>query len=481
MKKILKATATLALLSSSTYALPIDWHGVFGVDTTSIDNYRRLDKTTAGSAADLSQELGFAAGNETSASFQSYVFRLNPHLIVNDSASFKAEFSSGYGRGGLLGEDSASNGNTTRSNDHSLYFYNTSGGSQNLQINKMYMELYSDTATYVIGRHSADWGLGVVQNSGKNVWDRHSFSRDGVTMKVKLGNFKVEPFWAKIENTESLTSSTKVSEMGLSLAYDNVDRDLGFGILYSTKEASSNNSTSVGTSSNKLGATDAKLTDIYFRKGFGKFNFAVEFPLLSGTVGDVYGTGSVKLKASALIFESTYELTDTWTVGIDAGQVSGDDGSPASFQAMYLNPNYQVANLLFRYNLAAVSNPAQSVHDSNISNASYLKLKAKYNSENWTWRTAMIYAKADQVATAGERGYNHSTNKLSTASATANQESDYGMELDLGFEYKWNEAVTVGGDFGYLFTGDYYGFNDTTTPNAVDNSYMMQLKTAIHF
>jgi hypothetical protein len=438
-----------------------------------------IKSTTDNSASStLSQEVPLATGGDANASFQSYIFRLNPHLIVNDSATLKAEFTSGYGRGGRLGDDSVVNkGNNF---NHAYYFQNASSGSNSLVINKLFMELYSDTATYVIGRHTSHYGLGAVQNSGDNVWDRHTFTRDGVTMKVRLGNFNIEPFWSKTDSSDSPTKATKVKEYGVILNYDNLDRDLGFGLLYSKKSNNISNTTSTGVGGTTLGLTDVKLTDIYFKKGFGRFNFELEVPILSGDIGDAYGTGkSSKLKAKAILFASTFQVSEKWVAGIHAGQVSGDDGSTASFNAMYLNPNFKVANILFNFNRNAISDSNQNLYDESISNATYLKLAGTYESEKWGWNAALIYAKAEETAKAGQAAYNHDTHTYGTANA--NQEDSLGTEIDLGFNYRWNESVAVGGDLGYLFVGDYFAFNDSATPNEVDNTFMLQLKTAISF
>ena len=187
--KTLKVSTLAALVSSSAFALPIDWHGAFGVDTTMINTYTRIKSTSPSATVDPgSQEVDFANGSNK-ASFQSYVFRLNPHLIVNDSASFKAEFTSGYGRGGFMGDSQAHEGNSQNGFGNALYVQNKSDGTNSLVINKAYMELYSDTATYQIGRHSSEWGLGALVNAGNDTWDRHTFTRDGITAKIKVGSY----------------------------------------------------------------------------------------------------------------------------------------------------------------------------------------------------------------------------------------------------------------------------------------------------
>ncbi|WP_127715560.1 hypothetical protein [Halobacteriovorax sp. HLS] len=484
----LKITAFATLATSSAFALPIDWHGAFGVDTTMIDNYTRIKGTTPnkpmGTANPGSQEMPFANGTNK-ASFQSYIFRLNPHLIVNDLASFKAEFTSGYGRGGFLGDDGVVEGKTSNGFGNALYIQNKSSGSNGLVINKAFMELYSDTATYVIGRHSSNWGLGALVNAGDGTWDRHTYTRDGITAKIKIGSFHLEPFWAKIDSTDSFSKPAKATELGAGLVYDNVDRDIAFGILYSKKKSySANNSSNTDAINNgstySLGETSVTITDIYFKKVFGNFKFQAEVPILSGDLGKVYNTTNTKINSKSFIFETEYKLSDSWKVALDFGSVSGHDGSTSSYDAMYLNPNYQIANLLFRYNLAAVSDRSQYLYDSYITNANYIKVAGQYNSDKWSWVAALIWAKANETAKSGTSSYNHTNNTIFTAADT--QSDDLGLEIDLNFDYHWNNAVTVGGSLGYLFAGDYYAFtNDPSAKNSADNSFALQLRSSIEF
>lgn len=471
----------LTLFSAQSFALPIDWHGVLGFDTTIIDGYRRVDSPVDNSGAAGSQEVGLPTGGTENANWQNYVFRLMPNIVINDSASIKAEFSNGYGRGGFIGNDSTLSQQSGRANQ--LYPYNFSSGGDSLTVNQLYAELYSDTATYVIGRHSQHFGLGAVVNSGDDIWDRFFYLRDGLTIKVKLGNFKIEPYWTRVATGDSLTKGTRIKDYGVSLVYDSIERDLAFGILYNKKQTTSNSSdytSDVTGTEETLANGDVKLTDIYVRKSFGNFDIGLEVPIMSGEMGNLFGSGTTKYKAKAYILESHYKTSGSWSFSFLAGMVSGDDGTDNSFDAMYLNPNYQIANLLFRYNLSAVGdNTNASVYDSYINNATYVKFGATYQSEKWKWDIAGIWAQADQTAQAGTTSYNHATNK--TFNANFDQEDDLGFELDTGFEYKWNSEVTVGANFGYLFTGKYFGYTNTATENEVDDTYVVQLRTSINF
>lgn len=487
MKRYLLTLATLLVTLTSapqTHALPIDWHGAFGVDTTLIDNYRRVEGSKTNNTGKGSAETPLGPGNKESASFQSYVFRLNPVMIINDSATLKAELTSGYARGGRLGDSPKQNQEGNFGN--ALYMYNVANEDNTLALNQFYAELYSDTATYIIGRHTSHWGLGAVQNSGEDAWDRHSFVRDGITMKLKLGNFELRPYWAKLGLEGSLTRSSRAREYGISLLYDNIERDLGFGVLYSKKSTSSFSTAyqqDLDDDSNpeSITSSSVSLIDLYFRKAFGDLSLQAEVPLLSDEIGDLYQKGdTAEYKARAILLESEYKITDSWKVGLDAGQVSGDDGKQQNFEAMYLNPNYQIANLLFRYNLRAMSDPQNlNVYDSYITNATYFKLRTSYQSGKWLWKGALIYAKANEVADNGKLAFDHIRNK--TYTANADQADDLGIELDLDFKYQWNNEVSVGGSMGYLMAGDYYKFTNTSSPNKADDSLLLQLRTTIDF
>ncbi len=463
------AMAVLALLPIASQALPIDWHGSFGVDSTLISDYRRLkSKTDLTSGNTGSQEVALHTGNKASLSWQSYVLRLAPTMVINDAATFFGELTTGYANGGFLGDSAQTD--QAGANGGVIYYHNQSRGS-NVNIRKAYLELYSDTATYQIGRHTTEWALGAIYNDGNDVWDRHESSRDGITMKLKIGNFHIAPFWAKDANP-GYTDATSAKQYGASLLYDNQERDIAFGILYAKKSNSANN-----TSFNTSGESNISITDLYLKKVWGKFDFGAELPLMSG---DLKTANSDTYSAKALLLQSNYRWTDSWTLGFDFGQVSGHDGAGKKFGALYLNPNYQIANLLFRYNMVAVSTPGtNSIYDSYITNARYFKIRSGFRSEKWSFDQALIFAQAMEVAKSGSSAWNHTKNN--TFTAAANQDKNLGTEIDLNAKYQWNKEISIGTGLGYLITGDYFGFTNTATPNPTKSSLLLQINTAVTF
>src|SRR5690606_21473208 len=96
---------------------------------------------------------------------------------------------------------------------------------------------------------------------------------------------------------------------------------------------------------------------------------SVEVPIMSGDLGNFYENGTVaKYKAKAIILESSYAISDSWKLTFNGGQVSGQAAGGNDFEAMYLHPNYQVANLLFRYDLRGIAGN-QNIYESYINNA----------------------------------------------------------------------------------------------------------------
>lgn len=478
----------LVVLPISSEALPIDWHGSFGVDSTLISDFRRVAVKDINSTGDGTQEVGLDNGKKGSASWQSYIFRLAPTMVVNDAATFFGELSTGYANGGHLGDspatDSQASSTTAGSNAAQLGHYNQARG-QSLYVKKAYLELYSDTATYMIGRHSYKWGLGAIYDDGNDEWDRHASSRDGITMKFKIGNFHISPYWSKYSNP-GYTDATSAKEYGVGLLYDNQERDIAFGLLYGKKTSNSYNNiynTSINGTSLSMGDSNITNTDLYFRKIFGKFDMTIEVPLFSGNLGKTISTNaSTTYSAKALLLQTNYKKSDSWIWGFDFGQVSGHDGNTTKFGALYLNPNYQIANLLFKYNTVALGTPGQavSVYDSYITNARYFKLRSTYTSEKWTFDSALIFAKAIEAAKAGAIAYNHTKNKNFTA--TTSQSDNLGTEVDFNGKYHWNKEISIGTGLGYLFAGDYFAYtNDVTKPNTAKNSLLLQINTAITF
>ena len=489
----LLTTALLSTLSINAFALPIDWTGVFGVDTHQFSNFRRTkdnvgpaEKPFPGDGGNRNGTQAIRSG-DSGASFQTYIFRLNPNIIVNDGVTLKGELSSGHIRGGFAGDNSNNNADGSGNN---AYFFTTPAQRSALNVNQMYMELYADTALVKIGRMSKDYGLGAIFNNGDQAWDRFFTMYDGIEAEMKIGNFSLIPSYAKISSFNDgapdraePNGSWDVREMGVVAKYDNKNRDVVVSVLYakrfSERKNSLYNTTTPATEQNR-GKTEVTIIDPYVSKKWNKFKISAEAPMLTGDYGDVYGQGeNSKISANSYIVEASYELNPKWDIGINAGQISGDKGNSGKFEATYLHPNYQIADLMFRYHWPSFNEGTKNVFDSSITNARYAKFYGNYKTDKWTWKGAFIFANALETAKAGGRSYHHEENYA--FDSNEKQSNDLGYELDFGFDYRWNPNVMISGYYGYWFVGDYYEFTNSADKLGLTNVHGGGLRATLEF
>jgi hypothetical protein len=479
-KKQLLLTFILPFLFiTEAFSVPVDWHGHVEFNTTIINKFRRSNSTNSSVNAATNYVIDHALGDEANASFQDYSMKLSPSLIINDAISLYAELTTGYTNGGNLGNGSTLT-DSTDTFGNALYYHSNS--SENINITQYYLELYSDTATYKIGQHSYHWGLGALYNSPKNgQGGRHQSIRNGFTATFKLGNFIFEPFWSKINQGSNLTTKTDVTEYGLSASYINIQQDFNAGILYLVKDQENQATFLKSANTNAtLGISDIKVIDIYLTKKFKSLTFSAEIPILTGSLGDVFTAGTdVSYDAKAILANLDYEISPKWSMGLNFGTVTGHDGSTDTFKALYLNPNYQVANLLFKYNLMAVGNSNYNIYDSYIVNSQFIKAYGQYDSDQFSWNFAVIYAKANQTAKVGS-SFDHLRNTQYTSASE--QDSNYGIEIDLNGEYHWGPNSKISADFGYLITGDFYKYASTSgLDQGIKNSWVAGSKFLVSF
>ena len=434
-------------------ALPIDWTGVFGADTNMINNTCRTsdDVTKVPNAKTGTQGIS----GDCDANFQTYIFKLNPQIIVNDGVTLKGEFSSGYLRGGLAGDNS---GNNQDGSGNNAYFFTSPAQNSGLNVNQMYMEMYADTALIKIGRMSKQYGLGIIYDAGNDPWDRFFSMYDGIEGEMKIGSFSLIPYFAKISsNNNNTTNGT-------------------------TKNTLYNADSDDSATSTQRGSTSVTVIEPFISKKWNKLKVAFEGSLQSGEYGDVYqdGSGSSKLAASAYILEAKYDLNPKWDLGLIAGQVSGDKGSTGKFEAAYLHPNYQIAELMFKYNYAAFSEGGRSVFDSSITNSRFYKIHANYKTDKWLWKGALIIANAMETAEGGlKKAYHHEESYAFISDKK--QDKNMGFEFDFGFDYKWNPNVTISGYYAYWKLGDYYAYSNDTEELSLANVHGGGLRATLEF
>lgn len=442
-------------------AAPIDWKGTLAYDTKIIKDVRRTGDncTVAAGSQCINPE-------ENNARTQSMILKLNPSIIVNDGVTVKGELSTGGNRGAKLGESTTFDGKGGS--------YYTQSTSSALNVNQLYAELYADTALYRVGRFSKHFGLGAVVNSGSNTWDRFYSGYEGIEAQLKLGNFHLTPMWAKLHTSNNPNGKYDAYETSVSAVYDNPNKNLKVGVYYSIKEVETSD-TLYGT-----GSQSVNLIDIYFQKEWDKFSLAVEIPMLSGEVNNLYGTGEADFDSNAYILETKYKANTKWAFNLNAGMVKGDDGTSDSFEGMYLHPNYKLSEVMYKYNYNGFMDNTYDIYNSSMVNTTYAQLAAIYSSDEWTWNMSVLWAKANEVAQDGKNFFDH--DKQAIVMAAADQSDDMGYEFDISFDYQWNPNVVFSSHIGYHLVGDYYAFmNDASEELSTSNVMSTGMNLSVNF
>lgn len=452
-----------SVLSSTAFAVPADWSGTLALDTNIINDVRRTNDDCT--VADGSQCI---ADEESNARFQSMILKLNPTFVVNDGVSLKGELSTSTttGRTTRLGEGTTYNNNTASTFSQS--------SSSSLNINQVYAEIYADTALYRVGRFAKHYGLGAVINSGSNPWDRFYTAYEGVEANLKLGNFKLSPMWAKLHTSKSPNGKYDSYETSLSAVYDDSNKNFKFGVYYGVREVETQDEL-IGK-----GSQNINIIDVYVQKAWENFEIGLEVPMLTGEISNTYNTTDADFDANAYILQTKYNLNSKWMLGFDAGMVKGDDASSSSFEGMYLHPNFQVGELMFKYNFNAFNDSTKDVFNSSIVNATYAKLAANYSTDEWTWKFSALWAVANEVAEEGKEFYDH--NVMKKVTANADQSKDLGYELGVAFDYQWNPNVVFSSHLAYHMVGDYYAFiNDANNELETANVMSTGMKLSVNF
>lgn len=474
MKRTLKSLLTVTFVAGSfqAFALPIDWNGTLGFDQHIIKNVRGTTDSCAGTPAEGSQCI---KDDSKHARYQSMLLKLQPTIIVNDSTSIKGELSTGTTRGGYLGDN-------IEGSSSSSYFAQSSKGST-LSINQIYAELYADTALFRVGKFSKNYGLGAVVNAGNGSWDRYFSAYDGIEAEFKLGNFKLIPVMAKLDSKTGLNNGKyDTNETSVVAMYDNSNKNLKAGVFYGQREVETNSDLYDTTSNTGTGPHNVTIIDVFFNKSWGDFNLAMEIPMLSGDVGTAYGsTTKQDLDAKAYIIETSYQLNPRWKLGLNAGFVGGSDDDQSSQEALYLHPNYKIAEIMFNYNLSGFQDQNENIYNASIVNTNYTRLFAHYTNDAWSWRFDFIMATANEVAKKGSKFYDHKSKSYSTAVAAADQDSNLGMEFDVAFDYEWSPSIVVTGYAAHYQVGDFYAFTNSATELSLSNITASGFKLNIGF
>jgi hypothetical protein len=498
-------------ITSNAFGLDLDWSGQFRTEANVLYQYSldtsnknadsvRFDTTTGSSRGGYY----IPGGGSRTAYFQSLFLKLRPSLIVNDNISIKSEWWVGDPIYGFFGSGAPYPAGQR--------FYNsTSSRGSTIMASRLWGEYLSDFGTVQVGRVPLHWGLGVVWNNGDGLWDKYASTGDSIRVISKFGAFSVIPAYIKYSLGNSIggscptitggvcisgTGTSDVTDYSFGFKYENIDDDLEMGVNLVRRMSGNQQSTTggyFGVEGIPVGM-DYVTWDIYGKKTLGKFDFGIEVPIVTGSLG------AMQYRTYAVALETKWKMSEDWETSLKAGHAQGQPneiagtGSPNMYRAFYFHPNYRLGLIMFHYNLVGISGPntlndsttsasnLKSPYDNPITNTTYANWNLSYRTQKWTFRSSFIWARAHQVAEGGKKIFNSWERKFYTApSGISKQGNNLGWEGDFGSTFHWDENFRFDLDFGAFFPGSFYRYSNVTKENAIAPLWAIVAKAGVSF
>lgn len=458
---ILSVNLLIAVVSFSAFAGDINWSGKYQVEAQLLKN------PNLGSSA---QEY----------SYFNHHLVLNPSIVAADGITIHSRFdifnNSDYPNS-QFGEFFGGAGSSTDSKAVSGEL-----ASETLAVTELYMSWVQQFGSLIAGRAPVQFGLGITHNAGTGEFDHWFDRKDMIGYKFVMGNMFFMPMYGKVKEGDA-QNDDDIRDYMFQAGYENLDTDLEIGFFYQQRKASpgGNDLTTTtdifNTTATKDGTSnfDVKTYNLYVKKKSGPFSVGIEASMQSGNTGLIVGAEKIQIDASAIVAEIGYKPENSkWDYDIKLGSVSGDDrGSTDTYEGYLVDRNYEVALLLFNYQLGtgtdtignenyinAITNGKTKVDVGQLSNALYFApgFNWKWN-DKWGMKGRFTYAQLAQIRQAG-------------------QSKDLGYEFDASVYYRPFERFVVQMDTGYLMTGD--AFKGAGALES-DNAYGIITKAAISF
>ena len=359
-----------------------------------------------------------------------YSFKVLPTLQVNDKISMKGE---------VRFVDRCIAGTSCT----------TSSASRDADFKHVYMEWMSPWGKTRFGRAPAGaWGTKFIDNT--NQGDRLMW-----WLNMLPENWGSLIFTQKVTEDESV-AGPNISTQDTTAYYVDLSYKAGFGkttaALWTVDRGfamrDNENDDTVYT-------TNLWVTGNYTWNAFNleyelNFAFGDGVPLI-----DEEDTSDVA--AYGMYFDGSYKIQD-WTIGGLFFYLSGDDDltdndQDALFSAAGTGIDFNPYQILTGDYMGILNPDKGSVHPSIIGQAE-LALDDQTNAGAWSVGAYTRWAMSPTLSFNAVVGY------ASAAETPKGYDDDYGIEANVGMQYKIMDNLTYNALFGYLWTGDYFTQND---------------------
>lgn len=411
---------------------------------------------------------------------------LAPKIVVADGMTVFGRFdmlnNSSFGQnnqtGEFIGKGPGTATPTGTSNSNVLSRNQESGG---LAVTQLYMSWAQEFGQMIVGRAPLHFGLGTFFNAGRGDFDHYLTTLDMVGYKVIAGNFFIMPILGKV-NEGAVDKEDDVNDYMLHFQYDNPETELSIGLLYQIRIGSGNDADTTGkhlggTGTTKVGDYKHNYIGLFSSQKVGDFTVGVEAGMLSGETGLRNAGQDVKLNGFGIAGELNWAPEDSKvSAALRAGFASGDDpGTNDSYESFTFSRNYRVAALMFTHPLGqrdflrtgltrdTTTTASSQVDTEAISNVLYIapSFQVKSN-DKWSYGATFVTGRLNKEPF-----------------VNGNTSTDLGYELDMNVTWKPFDRFTWINEAALLFPGEAWRAGSVGLENAY--AYGLFTKAAVRF
>ncbi len=374
------------------------------------------------------------------------------------------------------------------------------------KLSQLYMQYAFDLCLLKAGRRGRDWGLGVLYDSGKGLFDPEYSVFDGVSCEMNLTSSQTLGFevgYDKLQETSRVAGlnsgatsrSDDLSQVYLSVELD--DRHVGSASSFK-KHIGLYGSWIFG----ERHETDIQFIDVYTALYYKGFSFANEFVFRLGESKDPAltsfgGRGSrtngdpIAKSAESVAFAGYFDyvflesgdmsapnrfnkgtssrhgvrLEYAFAPGDADGYLAEDDTERDERAAAFaFHRNFQPAQILFRERNYSDNNIVPGAFDpGRLVNAYLLGLSyryedMKYGNFNLKLLTASLLESMPDSVKAAQANQ--------AVKSVGYEGNDLGFEVDFNYTYKWGENIEAGLDAAYAIAGKAFEIQDDQTSDS---------------
>lgn len=368
---------------------------------------------------------GALPGTGDTLSFWEQRFLIRPDVVVDDRFTIKSELSLLQVGPASLNSVGDNFGSPLDSSATQL-----KGGSM-LLLRRAWLEWASDWGILRAGRQPKSWGLGLLYNSGNEVFDDYGSTADRVSFQAMLGNLGLNIAYEKEAEGLLANDGDDAETYELSLDYSNPESLVDVGLLYARRVRTA------GSLPYGMGLRSSNDLSIFAKKRAGRLQFGGEF---------VSAAQDTKSNAIGVLGQVDY-MPGNWNLGFDIAYASGASDSPFTF-----NPNYRPFLILYRQTVGpAVASGAVRGGAAGSTAVGSAVANGSGNGAFLTKVGASYAFASSKITFGGDLGF------ASLARAGSNNGSFLGVETDLHLTQQWYDNFQTVYAAGLLVPGNAFG------------------------